>query len=436
MPLQEINRRHTESMDDIIGMTPGWLLHSGIGMVFFVTAVILVGSSFFKYPDKITCAGTLTSDQPHIEIISPSNGYIDSFVNRNGANILKGDTLLFIHNTTKVAQLDILRNWIKKYESISNPQEFLELEFESGLQVGVLQNSYARLELQYKEFIMTLNNGIVFRQINQIEKEIQKIYKLNESLNVERDIYEQELDLTIKNYQRQIQLHEEGIVSEMELEKFQIAKLQMERQYESMEKNILENDVKIQDLHLQILEIKQIRADKIQDFQVTISETISNLSTQFEDWTNAYVVTSPTEGTLYYSFGLEEKFNLKQGQPIAFVQPFEKNGIYVSGLSAMHNSGKLEVGQKAILKFDAYPHKEFGVVESSISTISTLPEEDQEGNKNYELIFQLDSIIITSYQDTIPFKPELTARIEIITEDKTLYSRIFNQFLKMIDFKA
>ena len=64
MPQQEINRTHIETMDDIIGVAPGWLLHSGIGMVFFVTAVIIIGSSFFKYPDKIESIGFLTSDTP------------------------------------------------------------------------------------------------------------------------------------------------------------------------------------------------------------------------------------------------------------------------------------------------------------------------------------------------------------------------------------
>ena len=88
----------------------------------------------------------------------------------------------------------------------------------------------------------------------------------------------------------------------------------------------------------------------------------------------------------------------------------------------MENAGKIEAGQKAILKFQAYPFKEFGVVESRVTGISALPEADKDGNKFYELTINLEQPIVTSFQDTIPYRPDLSVNVEVITEDRTLFS--------------
>ena len=106
----------------------------------------------------------------------------------------------------------------------------------------------------------------------------------------------------------------------------------MERQYESMGKNILENDVKIQELNLNVIKLQQERSDLIQAFQVAISEIITNLDAQFEAWHDAYVVTSPIEGKLHYSFGLKNKSNLQQGFVIGFISPQKNNSISINAL--------------------------------------------------------------------------------------------------------
>ena len=90
------------------------------------------------------------------------NGFIDSIISSNGAYLNKGDTLLHIHNTTSLTELNKLKAWINQFKSIEDPDEYLDLDFISELQVGTLQSSYSRLELKYKEFLMSLKNNLVF----------------------------------------------------------------------------------------------------------------------------------------------------------------------------------------------------------------------------------------------------------------------------------
>ena len=60
--------------------------------------------------------------------------------------------------------------------------------------------------------------------MSQLENEIRKVKKLNTSLVLERKIFRSEMDLAIKDYQRHSQLFDDGIISQMELEKLEISK--------------------------------------------------------------------------------------------------------------------------------------------------------------------------------------------------------------------
>jgi len=72
------------------------------------------------------------------------------------------------------------------------------------------------------------------------------------------------------------------------------------------------------------------------------------------------------------------------------------------------------------------------MVISEVTSISLLPEIDEEGKSNYEIVIPLSDTITTDYNKQIDIKPKMTATIEIITEDRSILQRIFDQFLSLI----
>lgn len=428
---QTTSGTHSE-INDLIGRPPNWLLRSGISMVAFVTTIILVGSYFFKYPDKLTGPGILTSTTPPIEIISRTNGYIDEIHFQEGSEIQKGDAILYINNTTDLDQLDELIKWIENYERIHDPREFLILQFVEDLQLGTVQSEYANLQLRYNELQQTLKDGLVFQQINNLGREIEKIYSLNKSQQKEKEIYFQELELSKKDFVRNEKLEADGVISSLDLERIKTVLLQKERQYEGMNNNIIQNNIRIEQLELEKLKFQQQRAQTIQNYLFSISEIIARIRSSIENWNKTYTVDAPIGGTLAYNKDIVTKKNLKQGQVIGYILPARKNEQYISALFPSNNIGKVEIGQKVIVKFDAYPFKEFGVAIASVDEISKIPEVNEEGIPNYELRMLMPNLIITDYQDTIIHKPNMTANVEIITEDKSVFTRIFDQFISIL----
>ena len=134
MPLAEENitmtfapaENNLVEVKDMIGKPPGWLLRSGIGMVGLVTIILITGTHFFKYPDKLTGKGVLTSDTPPIEIVSRSNGYIEQIKVQEGSFVNKDESILFINNTTDQTEIIQINNWIEGYLEIQDSKVYLD----------------------------------------------------------------------------------------------------------------------------------------------------------------------------------------------------------------------------------------------------------------------------------------------------------------------
>ncbi|MEM9546158.1 MAG: HlyD family efflux transporter periplasmic adaptor subunit [Bacteroidota bacterium] len=420
-------------IDDLIGIPPGWLLRSGIGMIAIVTFILLTGSYFFKYPDKLTGNGVVTSKTPPIEIVSRTSGYIDAIHVEESQEVYQGEPILFINNTTDKDQLIQFQDWIAKYEQVKEPKEILNLPFVNSLQLGMVQSEYANLQLKYNELQRTLKDRVVFQQINNLIREIEKIGILNESQQREKEIFMQELSLSRKNFSRNENLKNEGAISELEFEKSKTSLLQYERQYENMNNAIIQNNIRIEQLEMEKLKLKEQRSNLVKGLLFSISETITRIRSTIENWNETYRIEAPIDGKIAFSKDIVVKKNLNPGDVIGHIIPNSMYSNYVSAEFPSQSLGKIEKGQMVILKFDAYPHKEYGVVISSVEEISKLPELNIEGEAQYEIKIPLEEVVVTDYNDTIEYNPQMTVTAQVVTEDMTIFERLFDQFLSLLN---
>ena len=153
MPIINITNQTTSTqpngMDDLIGNPPGWILRSGIALIAFVAAVIMIAAAYIRYPDKINGKGVLTGTMPPIEHFSKTDGILDSLYVNTGQKISIGDTMAYIRNLT---QRDHLNQWVifmQRYDNVSHIPEYLHLRFPEKLVLGELQAEYGNMQLSF-----------------------------------------------------------------------------------------------------------------------------------------------------------------------------------------------------------------------------------------------------------------------------------------------
>lgn len=427
-----INPTAREEISDLIGNPPSWLLRSGISMIALVVASILTLCFFIKYPDKISAVGIMTSETPPIEIISKANGYIEELLIADKEQVEAWQELIRIQNTADSEDIIILKKWIEEYSGREDIRSYVLLEVPENLQLGVIQQDYASLVLKYHELQQTLQDDLVFKQIKTLSEEIKKINILSHSQKREKSIYKDELHLQKKGYLRNESLANNGVISQQDFERAKTSLLQKERQYEGMENTIIQNTIRVDQLELEKLTLQGDRRNILKAYQFQIAEIISRLKNTINSWSESYILNTPISGEISIANDVKENKFIKQGQIIAYVLPQENNSNYISIKAPILNIGKLEIGQRIILKFDAFPYKEFGIVETQVNEIAKLPQIVGGSESYYEIKSVLPDTIFTDFNVQIPYKPNMTVYAEIITEDKSIIQRIFNQFLSII----
>ena len=432
---EDIRTAHRE-IDDLIGVAPNWLLRSGIMMVALVVVAVLAISAFIKYPDKIVANGEMTSDHPPIEHFTKTAGIIDSLYVFDGEHITQGMPIAYMQNTMNREDLDQLKAFLYNYINTSRIPNYLFLSFPEDLQLGEISGDYARLQLLYSEFILTLRTSGVFQQVSTLENEIIKTKELRKVMEKEKRFTEEEMKLLEKDVNRSQSLFESGVISQQENEVKQSQWLRFQKQYNNLDNGIIQNKIREEQLRLEIQQLIEIRASTVNTHQYNIQETINTIRQKLQAWEELYYVKATIGGKVAWRSDVSLHSFVAANTLIASIIPIVgEERKYIRAYTPSRGVGKLKEGNKAIIKVDGYPYKEYGTITSSLDAISTLPIEHQseQGNQYlYELKIALPDTLYTNYDKEIIFKPKAGTTVEVITEDRSILARLFNQLLSLV----
>ena len=425
-----INLRH-DTLNELLGSTPGWLVNWGITVFFGVIVTLLVGAYFFRYPVIVSSPVVITTEQPAIWVVAQTNGKIDSIYVENGSFVSKNQLLAIIDNPaiTKDVfalkeQLISLHPYITELAPVKLPP------LQQQLVVGELQDSYT-------QFIKTLVERNVFieerfhaKKIESLESELRQQLNYLQNLDMQAAAYKRNYAIVSEQYLRDSILHQQNISSAIEFEETQKQKINSEIQFRQSQSVISNTKIEIARLKQQIIEYKS-------DFR-TKQETANNeLVSAYELlwknlllWEEKYLLKAPLAGRVsFMKFWGTNQFITAGEQSFAIV-PVNQGSIVGKCNVPTTGLGKIQKGQKVSVKLDEYPYMEYGMLQGVVNNISliSISVNTQVGSTRVGLVeveFGNDSLK-TTYKKDIPFSGELTGVAEIATEDISLLEHLIN----------
>lgn len=418
---------------DLIGKSPSWILRSGITILGMVTVVIIAFSMVIRFPDKIQAPVLITTENPPIEVVAKAGGKIEKLYVAEKQHLEKGATIAYIENTTQAEDVQQLIDFFAQFDAVKNNMDYQQLQYPKALSLGDFQAEATSFGQHLSEFQALLKQKGTRERVSSAQREIQKMEELNQVYQKEKELLQEELDWTIKDKNRFKALKEEKMVSDKEYEDKEIALIQQQRQLENAGKESIRSQIRIEELRTQQLQWTEERQKKIQDYIFSLREMKYRIHNSIREWDQQYFVRATVAGMLNLPVALVESMVVREGDKIGFIVPGDQAGkIMAQAKAGIAGIGKIKNGDRVFIRLDAFPYKEFGSIESQVSEIALMPSLEEGNGLFYSLIIDIGTEIVTDYQQKIPYRPNMSGMAFIITEDKSLFDRIFEQFIRLL----
>jgi HlyD family secretion protein len=420
----------SEAMQDILTRPPHLLVRSGISVICAVILLLLVGSFFFKYPDKVNGEIIITTENPPVWLIAQTNGKIQELNCEDKSHVNPGQVLAVIENPAVTADIHQVKEQVHVLfdylpfthlpvpdSAFRIPPGFLTRTYE----LGTVQNSYS-------VFLRTLTNYENFLSYNTTTKEkealqlqIREHQRYSQTLQRQLALKQEELNLANSAVERERQLYGKGVISQADMDAAENSYLNIRQSYQQLQTAIASDRIELSNLDKNVSTLDTQYQKEKYSLLSELQTAAGELASAIENWEQLYLLVSPVEGTVTLNtFWTQNQF-VGAGEKVLAVVSGTPGQIIGRIQTAAQGSGKVHSGQRVTIKVQGYPYMEYGTLQGKVKNISLLSNE-----KRYLVEVALPQGLRTVTGKTLNFTGELTGEAEIITDDRNLFSRILS----------
>lgn len=425
------NNYHIKEIKDFIGKAPNWILKSGITVIMLVILILLSISHFISYPDKITTLGRISTFKPPVAIYNINSSIIDSILVGQKDSVKKHQNIIYFQNEADIVQMDLLLQYIKTVDSFTSLHQFCDVEIIDFHRIGPLYKTY----LDYKYILHTLqliiNEDDYKKQLKNIEDEISNNRSLFELLIFKEESIKKQMEIADSIYYRNEYLLKEDVISQQDYEQEKINYIVERRQLYNIKSELIRTKIRINNLQYSSNELISKR-NKLINEKISELNTLTNeLYSEIAIWQKGNYITAQASGIIYYDKNLKSGQHVPNDKLIGYIEPFNP-GLKEVILNVSSDAiGKININDKINIKVNAFPHKDYGILEATVNSISKYKYTRNDEDSYYEIRSELSDSLISSYGKNINYIPNMDVVGEVITEDRSIITRVFGHLLDL-----
>ncbi|WP_185937230.1 HlyD family efflux transporter periplasmic adaptor subunit [Chitinophaga polysaccharea] len=393
-------------------------------MIVFAVVLLLFIAWFIRYPEIVTTSAVLTGTDAPKAIVVRQNGKLLKLFRQNSNHVQAKEIIGFMETTADWNKVTRLSTLVDSVCHSVNKNDYTGVKLLAGedfADLGELQMAFQAFAQAYVPFRDYVLGNYAGKKKALLHSDITTLNQSKAALQQQQELYSQDMVLSQKTLDIHKQLLQDGVISQQEYRQMNSAAISKKLPLPQVQSSILANQSLKIEKEKEILDLDNQVATQVTLFR----EALYNLKSAIDEWKRQYLLEAPVSGILSFTGFFQENEQLANGETIAYVVP-EGNKYYMQATIPQGNFGKISKGQKAILKFQAYPWQEFGSVEGEIDYISPVPIDS-----TYIARIVLPNGLLTNHHKKLFFRQGLTARAEVITKDMRLLERFYYNIIKL-----
>jgi len=412
-----------EEIREILGVVPPWVIRWGSLTLAVVFIGLIIGTIWFKYPDKISSRLSLTLSNPPVVLNARQSGRIELLYIRDTSIVKKGQLMAVLESSARIADvLEIDSLLTNRKGLLLHPDSLSLFAFSANnYQLGECQASLAAFVKSRQDLIDFNKQGSNQARIAALKKQLRDYKLLYDRQYRLRQIKSDELNLQEKQYQRLVALHDSNAISSQEFESGSSAYLKARYEVESARSTLSETQIEMDQVEQEIINIDKNYLEAYDQKVNLLSQTYGQLSGSISDWKLKYAFIAPVDGMVSFTRIWSQNQFVKEGERVLTIITGEPGPVLGKVLLPLTGAGKVHAGQKVIVKVDKYPYMEYGMLRGKVESISKVSDQDF-----YSVEVSFPNGMKSSYNKDLELSQGMTGEAEILTDELSLLVRVIN----------
>ena len=407
MPQEEPH--YSEEVQEIITDTPPWLLRWGLTVFFLVMIGLVLFSALIKMPDKVTGKLKIESTKPPEEIIAHTPGKLTQLFVRENSLVDSGAVLGYIESNARpeqVLQISDVTDRIQQLASKNQLESVNNIVIATPAHLGELQGSFLTFAQSFTEFKSFLRQGYYNQKRFAISKEINDLVLQKQRLISQKRIYEQDLDIATKEFEANKKLLDGKVISPLEFKREESKFLNKKIPLENIQSSLIGNQTS-QNLKQQ--ELKDL-ANQIALQKAVFLAKVNQFKSEIDGWKFNHVLQARTKGKVVFNRFIKQGDFIEPNKVLFYVSDRDVGSFVGEMAIGQYALGKIREGQNVVIRLDAFPYREYGVLKGKIDYLSNQTVSDS----IYVARVLFENNAQTSYHKNLKLKNGLTANAEIL----------------------
>ena len=424
-----VNNERSEPIQDIIERMPAKFGIWVSSIVLALVILLLVFGWIIDYPDTVTGSIVITAKYSPVKLIANSSGKLTLYDHKTSDLLKEGDYIAVIQNPANTNDIQKVKSLLANLEI--NKADYLQsfLKFPTKVSLGDVNIKYYTFLNSFQKVYDYEIGNLYQKQVDGLKLQIDQLNQLqrnNTRLKVTRG---NNMFIYKKMSDRDSALLAEKVATEAEFDNSNISYLSSKENYESITNDINNTQQKISDDESKLKQLYIQDKDDKNKMHLDLLTAYDDLKDNIISWELRYVFKSPINGVLEFSkFWTDHQF-IESGVQAFTIIPKENKIIGQVHLPAQ-GAGKVKVGQTVVIKLDNYPFEEYGSVKGKVASISSTTNILKTSNQNevdtYLVEVDLPHALLTNYGSKLDFKYELKGSADIISNNRNLLERFFD----------
>ena len=399
-------------------------------LVLLIAAILCFFGGTIKYPDLVKGQISISARQAPVKLVAAVSGKLDILHPLSGEAVRSGEYLAVVKNPAVTADVQLVDSLLHRI-NIYHPKYPSDRGiFPEKVALGELNSKYFSFLTALYQYLDYYNTDPIGKQERITKKLLDDDQQMLAAANDQSDILQRKYTLAEKDFKRDSSLFANKVIDRSDLEKSNLSLINYEQEAKAVSKDIYSDQYQIDEAVNKIQQLSVQKTDKERELQVGLLNSYFELLENIRQWEKTYVFIAPFDGKIeYLNFWKNGDF-VSSGKEIFSVIPPGKE-IFGQMYLPETGAGKVHIGQDVIVKLNNSPYEEYGIMKGQVRSMSLVTNQQTDGNtQNKSDVFLvtigLPGGLTTNYGRPLNFYFDAKGTAEIITRDRRLYERLFD----------